>query len=185
MQHCKKKYLIFSFIIFAFLKPENALACFSITDDFNSPDPVLNITFNFEPDLEPFRECWSGALRIRSTKRNWRLVATRRGPNPAINQGDSSDNIKPSDISIEFKVKGFGEAQADGAILVSPFSSETDLSSIRNGTLIISGVKRSGRSCTIHNPNFYKLKKKVCLFRDYVFNTGYYNGDISYILVAP
>jgi hypothetical protein len=185
MDQYKKKCLIFLFIIAVFLNPEIALACFSITDDFNSPDPVLNVTFNFEPDLEPFRECWSGTLRIRSAKKSWRLVATRRGPVPAVNQGDPSDNIKPSDISIRYEIKGIGQAQADGAILVSPFSSEVDLESIQNGTLIILGVKKSGNSCTIHNPNFYKLTKKLCLFRDFVFNPGQYYGSISYMLVAP
>lgn len=178
--------LLFFFTVSIFTVFTNkVLACFSITDDFNSPNPVLNANFNIQPDVAPFTECWSGAIRVRSKKKHWRLVASRRGPRPVSVQGDSSDNIKAKDVTLEYELKNFGNASPDGAILVSPFSSETDLSSIKSGTLVVSGLTRTGKSCSIHNPNFYRVSKKLCLFRDFVFNIGEYHGEVSYILVAP
>ncbi|OGI20795.1 MAG: hypothetical protein A3B68_09675 [Candidatus Melainabacteria bacterium RIFCSPHIGHO2_02_FULL_34_12] len=163
----------------------SAFACFSITDDLNFPNPVLNANFSLLPDISPFTDCWNGTIRIRSNKNGWRLVASRSGPDPINVSGDSKDNIKADDITLNYKLKSFGMADPNGAVLVSPFTSETNLSYIQNGTLIVSGIEKSGGSCSSTNQNFYQLKKDVCLFRDFVFNVGEYNGQISYLLIAP
>lgn len=166
-------------------KPLLALACLSITDDFNFPNPSLNINFSIEPDVSPFTDCWNGAIRIRSDRNNWRLIASRSGPNPGSVQGVLSDNVKASDITLDLTLMSFGMADNNGGILVSPFSSKTDLSSIHSGTLIASGIKRSGGSCSSSNANFYKLTKEICLFRDFVFNVGDYSGQVTFTLIAP
>ncbi len=162
-----------------------AMACFSITDDLNLPNPVLNASFNLLPDVNPFTDCWSATIRLRSSKNSWRLVASRTGPNPTNVSGNLSENIMASDIDLDFSVKPFGTALSQGAILVSPFSTKTNLSSITSGTLIVSGVNKSGSSCSSSNANYYKLTKNICLFRDFVFNIGEYNGEVTYLLVAP
>lgn len=177
--------IIFLLLTLFFSKTTFSLACLSITDDFNSTNPVQNANFDLLPDVGPFTDCWSGAFRIRTSRNFWRLVANRHGPFPTGAMGDSQDYIRAHDIALNFKVDEFGNAKPDGAILVSPFSSETDLSSVGTGTLVVSGVKRSGISCSPNNPNFYQLKKKLCLFQDFVFNVGQYNGEVSYVLVAP
>ena len=161
------------------------LACLSITDDLNSPNPVLNVDFRIQPDITPFKDCWSAAIRIRSKNNNWRLVANRIGPSPNTATGDPEHNIKAKDITLEFTLKAFGNSSSDGAILVSPFSSQTDLSSIESGTFVIAGIEKSSNSCSSNNPNFYKLTQNLCLFRDFVFNVGEYNGEVSYTLIAP
>ena len=163
----------------------NVLACFSITDDLNLPNPVLNANFNLLPDVSPFTDCWNAAIRIRSSQNNWRLVANRTGPDPQGVSGDTSQNVMADDITLDFSLNALGMANSDGAILVSPFSSMTNLSSIQSGTFVISGIKKSGNSCSTNNPDFYKLTKTLCLFRDFIFNIGEYNGEVSYILVAP
>ena len=179
------RFLQLILIIFALILPKEALACFSITDDLNLTNPVLNANFNLLPDVSPFTDCWTGAIRIRSSQNNWRLVANRIGPDPQGVNGDPSQNIMANDITLDFGLMAFGMANSDGAILVSPFSSMTNLSSIQSGTFLISGIKKSGNSCSTNNPDFYKLTKTLCLFRDFVFNIGEYNGEVSYILVAP
>ena len=160
-------------------------ACFSITDDLNFPNPTLNANFSLLPDISPLTDCWSGAIRIRSDKNNWRLVASRSGPTAVQVEGDPKDNVKAEDLTIEFTIKSFGMADVNDAILVSPFGSKTDLSSVGSGTLIVSGIKRSGNSCSSSNPNYYRLTKDLCLFKDFVFNVGEYNGQISYLLISP
>ena len=177
--------MIIFFLLAILITISKTMACFSITDDNNFQNPVLNANFNLLPDVSPLTDCWTGAIRIRSDKNNWRLVANRTGPDATSANGDTSNNIKANDISIEFELKNFGMAQADGAILVYPFSTKADLSSIESGTFLLSGIKKTGNSCSPNNPNFYQLKKSLCLFRDFVFNTGEYNAQISYILVAP
>ena len=166
-------------------KSHSAMACFSITDDLNLPNPILNANFNLLPDVGPFTDCWNATIKIRSSKNSWRLVASRTGPNPTNVSGNPSDNIMSSDIDLDFTLKSFGMAEPNDAILVSPFSTKTNLSSITSGTLIVSGIKRSGNSCSFSNPDYFKLTKNICLFRDFVFNTGEYNGEVTYLLVAP
>lgn len=177
--------IIFLLLFFLLCTIRHVFACLSITDDLNFPNPSLNVSFNIQPDVSPFTDCWNGAIRIRSDKNTWRLIASRTGPNPISVQGNPSDNVTANDISITFTLKMFGSAPSNGAVLVSPFTSKTNLSSIQSGTLIVSGIKRSGTSCSSTNPNFYKLTKDICLFRDFVFNIGEYNGEISYTLIAP
>ena len=162
-----------------------AFACFSITDDLNFPNPTLNANFSLLPDISPLTDCWNGVIRIRSDKNNWRLVASRTGPDPIQVEGDPKDNVKAEDFTIEFTIKSFDKADPNGTILVSPFSSKTDLSSIGSGTLIVSGIKKSGSSCSSSNPSYYRLTKDLCLFKDFVFNVGEYNGQVSYLLVSP
>lgn len=183
-----KKDFFISFIFLLtviFLHSNNSIACLSITDDLNSQNPVLSASFRIQPDIDPFTDCWSGTLRIRSNKNNWRLIANRIGPTPISVSGDSQHNIKARDITLEFMLKGFGMAGDDGAILVSPFSLQTDLSSIQSGTFVVAGIKRSSNGCSSRNPSFYKLTQDICLFRDFVFNTGEYSGEVSYTLIAP
>ena len=176
--------LIIIFLLF-FLLCNKAFACFSITDDLNFPNPTLNANFSLLPDISPLTDCWSGAIRIRSDKNNWRLVASRIGPTPVQVEGDPKDNVKAEDLTIEFTIKSFGMADENGAILVSPFSSKTDLSSVGSGSLIVSGIKKSGNTCSSSNPSYYRLTKDLCLFKDFVFNVGEYNGQVSYLLVSP
>lgn len=177
-------FLSFTFSVFTFL-PNKVMACFSITDDYNSPDPVLNANFNIQPEVAPFTDCWSGAIRIRSKNKHWRLVASRRGPRPISVEGNPQNNIKAEDVTLLLELKNYGGAPPDGAVLVPPFSSDTDLSSIRSGTLIVEGLTKTGKTCSIYNPNFYRVFSKLCLFRDFIFNVGEYQGEVSYILVAP
>ena len=177
--------IIFFLSMFFFGKSDHTLACLSITDDFNFPNPSLNITFNIQPDVSPFTDCWNGAIRIRSDRNNWRLIANRTGPDPISVSGNSTDNVKANDITLDLSLQNFGMADANGGILVSPFSSQTTLSSIQSGTLIVSGIKKSGSSCSSSNANFYKLSKDICLFRDFVFNVGDYSGQITFTLIAP
>ena len=177
--------LFFLIIVFIFnFFSSSAIACFSITDDLNSPNPVINADFNILPDVAPFTQCWKGAIRIRSSRNSWRLIANRTGPNPISVDGDPSENVQAKDITLDFEVKNFGSAPPNGTILVSPFSSSTNLSSIQYGTLVLSGIDRTG-NCNPSNPNFYKLTKTLCLFNDFVFNIGNYNGQLSFLLVAP
>lgn len=165
--------------------PNKALACLSITDDFNNPNPIINANFRFEPDISPFTDCWTGTIKIRSSKNGWRLIATRTGPTASNVEGDPSDNVMASDITLDFSVQNFGMADSNGAILVSPFSSQTNLSSIQYGTFVISGVSKTSNSCSSSNANYYKVTKRLCLFRDFVFNPGSYEGQVSYILINP
>lgn len=173
------------FLLLFFTSCNNTLACFSITDDNNFVNPVLSANFNLLPDINPFTDCWLSSIKIRSDRNNWRLIANRSGPLPSFSSSNPSELIKPSDLSILYKLQSFGNASNDGAFLVSPFASITDLSSIQSGTLIVSGNKRSGNSCSPYNSNFYKLINKICIYRDFVFDVGEYNGQISYLLVSP
>ena len=177
-------YLILFISVFILL-PNKALACLSITDDLNTPNPVINANFSLQPDVSPFTDCWSGVIKIRSDKNGWRLVATRVGPSPSNVEGNAADNVMASDITLDLSVQAFGMADPNGAILVSPFSSQTDLSSIQSGTFVISGVQKSSNSCSSSNPSYYKVTKRLCLFRDFIFNPGEYNGQVSYILINP
>ena len=174
--------LILLLLVFTSLSSE---ACLSITDDFNSINPTLNADFNLLPDISPFTDCWSSSMRIRSDKNGWRLVATRTGPDPVSGNSNSSENVRSQDIQLNYTINSFGMADADGAVLVSPFSDETTLSSIGFGTFLVSGIKKSGNSCSAFNANFYRITQKLCLFRDFIFNTGQYTGQISYLLIAP
>ncbi|OGI12983.1 MAG: hypothetical protein A3I68_01470 [Candidatus Melainabacteria bacterium RIFCSPLOWO2_02_FULL_35_15] len=175
-----------SSVILVLLFSADSFACLSITDDLNSPNPVINANFSLQPDVSPFTDCWSGIMRIRTDRSSWRLVATRTGPSPSGSvTGNPADNVTASDLTLAVTVQSFGMAAPNGAILVSPFSSQTDLSSIQSGTFIISGVQRSGNSCSSTNTNYYKVTKRLCLFRDFIFNTGIYNGQVIYILTSP
>ena len=172
-------------ILLILFSTDKTLACLSITDDFNFPNPSINANFTILPDISPFTDCWEGTIRIRSNRSSFRLTANRSGPTSTSMTGNPQDDVTASDLTLLFQFKNFGMAQPDGAILVSPFSSETDLSSIQSGTFILSGLKKSGNSCSNFDPNFYKLTKRLCLFRDFVFNPGEYNGQVFYLLVAP
>lgn len=163
----------------------NAWACLSITDDLNLPNPTLTADFNLTPDLAPFTECWSGALRIRSRDNDWRLIATRSGPDPVISNGDPENNITANDITLKLNIDNFGMTDPNGAILLSPFNTKTKLSSIDSGTFVLSGIDKTGGSCSPNFPNYYKLTNNFCLFKDFVFNVGNYQGEVSYLLVAP
>ncbi|MBI2995902.1 MAG: hypothetical protein HYY52_04275 [Candidatus Melainabacteria bacterium] len=181
----KAFYIFFFALIFFIAFSGCALACLSFTDDYNFPNPVLNANFNILPDVSPFTECWTGVFRIRSKQNGWRLIASREGPMPLQASGAPADNVKASDVTLDFSIKSFGQAPPNGAVLVSPFSSITNLSSIQSGTFIVSGIAKSSNSCSSNNPSFYRLTKNLCLFHDFVFNPGEYNGQVSYILVAP
>ena len=176
--------ILFLILFIVSLLSEKALACLSITDDLNTPNPIINANFSFEPDVSPFTDCWTG-IKNRSDKNGWRLVATRVGPNPSNMAGNAADNVMASDITLDISVQAFGQANQNDAILVSPFSSQTDLSSIQSGTFVISGIKKSSNSCSSFNASYFKVTKRLCLFRDFIFNPGEYNGQVSYILVTP
>jgi len=177
--------IVFCLVCFLFIRCRNTQACLSITDDLNSPNPVLNADFKIQPDVSPFVDCWAGTLRIRSSNNNWRLIANRIGPSPITITGDSKHDIKASDLSLELQLKAFGMTGDDGAILVSPFSTQTDLSSIESGTFVVAGLEKSSNSCSSRNQNFYKVTQNLCLFRDFIFNVGEYSGEVSYTLIAP
>lgn len=177
--------IFFLLLVLLFGKSNNVLACLGITDDLNNPNPTLTASFSLLPDVDPLTDCWTGAIRIRTDRISWRLTASRTGPNPTTATGNASDFVLASDLKITYTVQNFGSAPAGGAILVSPFTSTTPLSSIGSGTLVVSGVKKSGTSCTNTNTSFYKLTKNLCLYRDFVFNLGGYSGQISYLLVSP
>lgn len=184
----KKFYLPFVtifFLAFILYPSKEVLACFSITDDLNFPNPTLNANFNLQPDVNPFTDCWNGTVRIRTNEKNWRLVASRQGPNPAIIDGDPSNNVMASDIKINLTLMAFGMTEPSDAFLVSPFTSQTDLSSIQSGTFIVSGIQKTSGSCSSTTPNYFQLNNNLCLFRDFVFNVGEYNAEISYLLIAP
>ena len=181
----RKRFVLFLIITITVVCNNAVMACLSITDDLNLQNPVLSATFRIEPDVDPFTDCWSGTLRIRSDKNNWRLIANRIGPTPLNVSGSPEHNIKAHDITLELMIKSFGMASDDGAILVSPFSLQTDLSSIQSGTFVVAGIKRSGNGCSSNNPSFYKLTQDICLFRDFVFNAGEYRGELAYTLIAP
>ena len=176
--------LILFLVLFVFSTSETS-ACFSITDDLNFVNPTLSANFDLLPDVSPFTDCWNSSIKIRSDKNGWRLIATRVGPEPISVIGNSSENIKAEDIELTYSVTSFGMADNDGAILVSPFGYETKLSSVGYGTLVVSGIKKSGNSCSAFNVSYYKITQKFCLFRDFVFNPGQYSGQISYLLIAP
>ena len=180
-----QRFLYLILFVSIFILPNKALACLSITDDLNTPNPVINANFSFEPDVSPFTDCWTGVIKIRSDKNGWRLVASRVGPSPSNVEGNSQDNVMASDITLDISLQAFGQAKQSDAILVSPFSSQTDLSSIQSGTFVISGIKKSSNSCSSFNGNYYKVTKRLCLFRDFIFNPGEYNGQVSYVLVTP
>ena len=180
-----QRFLYLVLIISVLILPKEVLACLSITDDFNSPNPVINANFSLQPDVSPFTDCWTGVIKIRSDKNGWRLVASRVGPSPSNVEGNSQDNVMASDITLDISLQAFGQAKQSDAILVSPFSSQTDLSSIQSGTFVISGIKKSSNSCSSFNGNYYKVTKRLCLFRDFIFNPGEYNGQVSYVLVTP
>ena len=181
----KRIFFFLSSALLISIFPINSLACLSITDDLNAPNPIINANFSLQPDVSPFTDCWTGVIKIRSDKNGWRLVATRVGPNPSNVEGNAADNVMTGDITLEIRVQSFGMADPNGAILVSPFSSQTNLSSIQSGTFVISGVKKSSNSCSSFNPSYYKVTKRLCLFRDFIFNPGSYNGQVSYILINP
>lgn len=178
-----KKGILLVFIFFSNFCP--AVACLSITDDLNFPNPTLNADFSLLPDVSPFTDCWNTAFKIRSSQNNWRLVANRTGPDPISVSGDPTDNVMARDLTLNYSIMSFGMTSPTGAVLVSPFSSETDLSSVQSGTFIVSGITKSGTSCSASNPNYYKLSKALCLFRDFLFNIGEYSGQVSYLLIAP
>ena len=175
---------ILIFLIFI-LSIEKTYACISITDDLNTSNPVISANFNLLPELGVFKDCFEGSIRIRTNRSNWRLIANRVGPEPIRINGDPKDNIKPKDITFLATLKAFGKAPSNGGVLVSPFFYETDLSSIQSGTLIASGIKKSDNSCSPHNSSFYQIRSTLCLFRDFVFNVGEYNGEVSYTVIAP
>lgn len=175
----------FLFLFLIIILPKQVLACLSITDDLNTPNPIINANFSLHPDVSPFTDCWTGVMKIRSDKNGWRLVATRVGPSPSNVEGNSQDNVMASDITLDISLQGFGMAGQNDAILVSPFSSQTNLSSIQSGTFVISGVKKSSNSCSAFNQDYFKVTKRLCLFRDFIFNPGQYNGQVSYILINP
>lgn len=182
----QSNFLIFVLLILFVGSKSPVLACLSITDDFNLPDPTLQANFDIVPDLEPFTECWRGALRIRSRKNNWRLVANRRGPVPqVINGQDHKDNVSANDITLELQLRSFGMAPQRGAVLIPPFHKKTNLSKVGNGTYVVAGLKKSGRSCLPNVPQYYRLVNNLCLFRDFVYNPGNYHGRLSYTLIAP
>ena len=180
-----QRFLYLVLIISIFMFPINSLACLSITDELNSTNPIINANFSLQPDVGPFTDCWTGIMKIRSDKNGWRLIATRVGPDPSNVEGNSQDNVMASDITLDISVQAFGQADSNGAILVSPFSSQTNLSLIGAGTFVVSGVKKSSNSCSSFNANYYKVTKRLCLFRDFIFNPGSYNGQVSYILINP
>ncbi len=180
-----QKFIFLILLFFTFIFQKEAQACLSITDDLNSPNPIINANFSLQPDVSPFTDCWTGMMKIRSDKNGWRLIATRTGPNPSNVEGNSMDNITATDITLDISVQAFGQADSNGAILVSPFSSQTNLSSIQSGTFVISGIKKSSNSCSSFNQNYYKVTKRLCLFKDFIFNPGSYNGQVSYILINP
>lgn len=185
MQNISLAIIMVLFLVLVSGRYDNAWACLSITDDLNLPNPTLTADFNLTPDLDPFTECWSGAIRIRSRDNDWRLIATRNGPNPLIQYGNPQDNITANDITLKLNLNNFGMTDPNGAILLSPFNTKTKLSSIDSGTFVVSGIEKTGGSCSPNFPNYYKVTNNLCLFKDFVFNIGSYQGEVSYLLVAP
>lgn len=181
----KLVFTVFTSLCLLICSASLALACLSITDDFNLPNPTLSANFDFVPDLNPFSECWNGEFRVRSKNNNWRLVADRVGPTPISTQGDPKNDIHAKDLTFQLNLMSFGMADPNGAILVPPFDSATNLSSIHSGTFVVSGIKKSGNSCLPQVPHYYAVSNNLCLFRDFVYNVGSYQGQVSYLLVAP
>ncbi len=157
-----------------------------ITDAYNDnksgTNPTLNVNLKLTPDLNNSTVSGSSSIRIRSNLSSWKLTAQRS------NLADSTVNIDPKDISLNFTTQSGSKANPNAGKLLSPFNKATDLSQISsNGpTDVLAGLSKTSLERDPDNlNNWFQLTSNYSISPDFFYEIGEWNTTVSYSLVSP
>ena len=151
-------------------------------DNKSGSSPTLNVNLKLVPDLNSSVVSGSSSIRIRTNLNSWKLTAQRS------NLSDSTVNIDPKDISLNFITQAGSKANPNAAKLLSPFNQNSNLSQISTSspTDILVGLGKTSLERDPQNTsNWFQLTSNYSISPDFFYEIGEWNTTVSYSLVSP
>ena len=165
------------------LQVNGALVISNASDDTSmGKDPSINVNIAVTPDLGATNASGSANFRIRTNRTTWRLTAQRT----ASDAGGTG--IGDSDVLLDVSKSAGSNANASAGALVSPFTSQTNLSSISTSSPVdvVSGTAKTSSAKDSSNANnWFQVGTTYSIFPDFFYTPGTYSTTISYSLVSP
>ena len=152
-------------------------------DASSGNNPTINVNLSITPDLGAAPVTGNANFRIRTNRPTWRLTAQRTAE---IDTGPT--NIVAMDIELLVTTQAGSNANAMAGILVAPFNTQTDLSSISTSAPIdvISGTaKTSTAKDNTNSNNYFQVNTQYSILPDFFFQPGTWRTTITYNLVSP
>ena len=151
-------------------------------DTMAGKDPTKNVTLTVTPDLGQTIQSGSANFRIRSNRSAWRLTAQRT----ASDAGGTG--IADSDLLVDVAKSAGSNANASAGALVSPFTAQTDLSSITTASAVdvVNGTaKTSSAKDNANANNWFQVSTTYSIQPDFFYAPGTFSSTITYSLVSP
>ena len=151
-------------------------------DTMAGKDPTKNVTLTVTPDLGQTIQSGSANFRIRSNRSAWRLTAQRT----ASDAGGTG--IADSDLLVDVAKSAGSNANASAGALVSPFTAQTDLSSITTASAVdvVNGTaKTSSAKDNANANNWFQVSTTYSIQPDFFYTPGTFSSTITYSLVSP
>lgn len=152
-------------------------------DASSGKNPTINVNLSITPDLGAASVTGDANFRIRTNQSKWRLIAQRTKENDS-----GPTNIEAKDVGLLVTTQAGSKADPNAGKLVSPFISQTNLSSVSTSSPVnvIVGEKKTSidRDNTNAN-NYFQVNTKYSIFPDFFYQPGTWSTTITYNLVSP
>lgn len=151
-------------------------------DTMTGKDPTKNVNLSVTPDLGQTIQSGSANFRVRSNRSTWRLTAQRT----ASDAGTTS--IADTDVLVDIAKSAGSNANSSAGAIVSPFTAQTNLSSITTATAVdvINGTAKTSSAKDNNNTNnWFQVNTTYSIQPDFFYTPGTFSTTITYSLVSP
>ena len=151
-------------------------------DTMAGKDPTLNVNLSVTPDLGATTVSGAANFRVRSNRNAWRVTAQRT----ASNAGGTG--IADTDVLVDIAKSAGTTANASAGTLVTPFTAQTNISSITTAAAVdvISGTAKTSSMIDGNNTNnWFQVSTTYSIAPDFFYSPGTYSTTVTYNLVSP
>lgn len=151
-------------------------------DTMAGKDPTLNVNLSVTPDLGATTVSGAANFRVRSNRNAWRVTAQRT----ASNAGGTG--IADTDVLVDIAKSAGTTANTSAGALVTPFTAQTNISSITTAAAVdvISGTAKTSSMIDGNNTNnWFQVSTTYSIAPDFFYSPGTYSTTVTYNLVSP
>ena len=150
-------------------------------DTMAGENPTKNVNLTIDPDLGQTLQTASANFRVRTNRSTWRLTASKT----ASSAGGTG--LTDADVLLDVSKSAGSNANASAGALMSPFTSQTNLSSLSTTAVdVISGTaKTSSAKDNSNTNNWFQVSTTYSVQPDFFYTPGTFSSTITYNLVSP
>ena len=151
-------------------------------DTMAGKDPTKNVNISVTPDLGTSNASGSANFRIRTNRSTWRVTAQRTASD------NGGTGIADADVKLDVSKSAGSNANANSGVIASPFTAQTDLSSVSTSSavdVVTGSAKTSSAKDGNNSNNWFQLSTTYSIAPDFFYTPGTYSTTITYSLVSP